>query len=148
MKLEHYIFLSLILAAAIVTGSTLCVAAHFPYLMEQAEKARAVQLAVTQEATERDPATSMTYTPAEISRGSSAGVDIMVITAAEKEQILTMLKSLGMDDQAELSTFIRSFQERHALNATGLLDSKTLHIIMEEAKLVKVDHTTRQASLN
>lgn len=148
MKVEHCIFLSLVLVAAIVTGSTLCVAANFPYLMAQAEKAQALQLAQTQGTDEKAATASMPYAPSEISRGSSSGADVMVITAAEKEQIVNMLKTLGMDDQAELSTFIKGFQEKHSLNATGLLDSKTLHFIMEEAKLVKADSITRQASLN
>lgn len=148
MKLEHYIFLCLVLVAAIVTGSTLCVAANFPYLMAQSEKAQAMNLASTQAATEKATPAYAPYSPAEISRGSSSGADVMVITAAEKEQIINMLKSIGMDNETELSTFIKGFQEKHSLNATGLLDSKTLHFIMEEAKLVKADSITRQASLN
>jgi len=148
VKLEHCLFLSLVLVAAIVTGSTLCVAANFPYIMEQAEKAQTLQLTPTPEANEKIARASMADAPAGISRGSSSGADVMVITAAEKEQIINMLNSLGMSSDEQLSSFIKGFQEKHCLDATGLLDSKTLHFIIEEAKLVKVEQGSRQASLN
>ena len=151
MRLEHHIFLTLVITAAIVTGSTLGVAANFPYILNQTEKSQSQQMIVQGQPAEavkadteaNSPATSAIYGGSPVS-----SADVMVITSAEKKQIIEMLKSLGMTDEADLSAFIKGFQQKHALDATGLLDSKTLHFIMEEAKLLKVDNITRQASLN
>lgn len=142
MKLEHYIFLSLVLMAAIITGSTLCVASNLPHILVQAEQAQQVQSALS-DRTAYNSATANTpytpYTPSAISRGSVSSTDVMVITAAEKEQIVNMLKNLGMRNENEMPSFIKGFQEKHALDATGLLDSKTLYFIIQESKLVRVD---------
>ncbi|MGI6434756.1 MAG: hypothetical protein ACOX0F_05275 [Syntrophomonadaceae bacterium] len=153
MKLEYYIFLSLVLTAAIVTGSTLGVAANFPYIVEQAQKAQAAQLTaqtVSSTLTESeglDPSVAATPTVATANNSASPvlSTDVMLITAAEKKQIVEMLIMLGMTTENDFSAFIKGFQQKHALDATGLLDSKTLHFIMEEAKLKKA--YTRQASL-
>lgn len=153
MKLEYYIFLSLVLTAAIVTGSTLGVAANFPYIVEQSQKTQTAQLTA--------PAVSSTLTGSEGLKPSVAAApsvitasnsgspvlssDVMLVTAAEKNQIVEMLIMLGMATEADFPAFVKGFQQKHALDATGLLDSKTLHFIMEEAKLKKA--CTRQASL-
>jgi len=142
MRLEHSIFLTLIITAAIITGSTLGVAANFPLILGQntitPQQPAAVQLSGDTVPVSGDHVAA--------SRSLSS-VDVMVITAAEKKQIVEMLKSLGMADEADLTAFIKAYQERHALDATGLLDSKTLHFIIQEAKLLRVENVTRQASL-
>ncbi len=139
MKLEHYIFLSLVLMAAIITGSTLCVASNLPHILVQAEQAQQVQSALSDRTAYNSATANTPYTPSAISRGSVSSTDVMVITAAEKEQIVNMLKNLGMRNEDEMPSFIKGFQEKHALDATGLLDSKTLYFIIQESKLVRVD---------
>lgn len=153
MKLEHYVFFSLLLTAAIITGSTLGLASGFPYVAEQVQKNQIAQLSDSQtDSTQpmlEEPDSSSVAEQAVIGDGvlvaTAADGDIIPMTPAEKTQVLEMLTVLGMSAEADLSSFIASFQQKYTLDATGLLDAKTLYLIIEETKREKA--YMRQAGL-
>ncbi len=146
MKLEHYVFFSLILAAAIVTGSTLGILLHFPQIAEQVQ---VTQLAAKDHILGH-PESVITQMPTPTGQPSEArleistadncttsvlGHDVMLVSAGERKQIVEMLKMIGMAAETDLPAFIKNYQQKYSLEVTGLLDSKTLHYILEEAKL-------------
>jgi peptidoglycan hydrolase-like protein with peptidoglycan-binding domain len=52
-----------------------------------------------------------------------------------------MLFSLGMDEKDDLNQFVREFQKKNALEATGTLDSQTLETIIKQTTLQEVSRS-------
>lgn len=148
MKPEHFIFFIFILAAAVVTGSTFSFAAHFPYIVERAETlavadrdystaASTSEVQYHQYSAEQESASVMT------AGTKKKSTDLLVIDAQEKEQIMQMLVSLGMHQEANYQEFIRDFQAQNELTPTGSLDSITLKTIIAQVQLAKTAELVR-----
>lgn len=126
MKKEHVIFLVLLLAAAIVTGSTAGFISHFKYIVQYQQAGHTQTCATTQEP-EEDHA----------DRASNRSEKVMVVSDQEEEAIYDMLLELGMNQGEEPSRFIAEFQQQQSLKPTGNLDSSTLQVIIQQATLKK-----------
>lgn len=173
IKTEHFIFLVLVLAAAVVVGSTMGILSNYKYISHQVKVNAQLQEAQEKQkelakhskatiASENESANSTqnntsyqnsanssneskdsgeTNTQAS-STASSVKVaandnSLMVLSQAEQQQIESMLDSVDVSKDADYGNRIRSFQEKHALSVTGILDSSTLSTLIQQAKLQK-----------
>ena len=146
MKLDQCIFLSLILCAAIILGSTTCVAVNFPYIKQQADKVHAGTTVAQQSQSDKPHSTTADTVSSsfpnnaqtKLADNHTGSTDVMVMTSTEKAQLINMLATLGLKQESDMFAFIKEFQSKHSLTPTGNIDSKTLSYIMEEVKLQKV----------
>ena len=65
----------------------------------------------------------------------------MEITAQEKNEIRKMMQQLGMAEDQPEAEFIMEFQRNHNLQATGILDSQTLNLMIKEATYNKASRS-------
>ncbi|MGS0746098.1 peptidoglycan-binding domain-containing protein [Syntrophomonas erecta subsp. sporosyntropha] len=138
MKNEHFIFLVLILSAAIIAGSTAGIINNFESIANHLQQKQA--LASNDEDTpEVAKGENETSPPrqASVDTVSSGTSEYMVITDAEQQEIKNMLSTLGMKSGQDPAEFIRHFQKDHSLNATGNLDSQTLQLIINQSTRVQ-----------
>ena len=165
MKKEYYIFLILIVAAAVITGSTIGLASNFDLIMKnsplqaeqmQAEQAQSGQTQTEQLSTEHlqiasidkpmednsmDTTAELAATPNSPSRGGNSPYfkDDLIISPHDRRQILGLLVVLGMIDTNNYDTFLKEFQTQHELNPSGNLDTDTLNHIIEQVRSEKVN---------
>lgn len=132
MKKEYFIFLILIVAAAVVTGSTIAFASNFD---------------VINSSLNQTPTANLESQLADVSNDkedlsdSDDTYEVTVISAGEQEQILRMLKALGLVNGADPEEYIKNFQAQNSLEPTGNLDSETLSLIIEQIKLEKANES-------
>lgn len=166
MKKEYYIFLVLIVAAAVITGSTIGLASNFDLLIRdklipvqqvQAEKSQSelltkeqssveqVQIASVELAAENNIDTRATITPITPSRGVSEPAPYfdndVEINPHDQEQILGLLVALGVISPLNYDKFLEEFQTLHELNPSGHLDASTLNLIIEQFRTGRANHT-------
>ncbi|MBC7075192.1 MAG: hypothetical protein H5T98_03810 [Syntrophomonadaceae bacterium] len=139
MKKENFFFLIFVLAAAVITGSTLGIANSLIYIREQGEALK--QEAAAQENSQEETAAEFSLYAALESEAPVPAApslpELMVITEAEKEEIQGMLTGLGMVEGADYNKFIMEFQKNNSIEPTGYLDSQTLQAIIKQATLQK-----------
>jgi len=139
MKKENFFFLIFVLAAAVITGSTLGIANSLIYIKEQGEVLK--QEAAAQENSQEETAAESSLYAGLESEGPVPAApslpELMVITEAEKEEIQSMLTGLGMVESADYNKFIIEFQKNNSIEPTGYLDSQTLQAIIKQATLQK-----------
>lgn len=147
MRKEHILFLTLITAAAVIAGSTVSLATNMKYIIGNIEKSTGIEVQTQQVA---DKSIEHNSEGTKTSRGSDGrdlpsvdGINYEAMTDVEKQQIMEMLASLGMTNEAEYTAFITDFQAKHSLQPTGVLDSETLDAIVEQIKLQRVLNEVR-----
>ncbi|MBO8158889.1 peptidoglycan-binding domain-containing protein [Thermosyntropha sp.] len=155
MRKEYVLFFSLILAAAIISGTTLSMAANADVIIKNSQLKQSQNLSSninkkqeeniqekieknTQNQTNTADTSELINTP---SRKSFRYIYIsdtgkqLPLTEEEKAQVISMLKELGMSDEDEYSQFLKDFQEKHNLPPTGILDSLTLELIINQVQI-------------
>ncbi len=152
MKKEHLIFLVFIASAALVSGYTLSFTSCYKVIMQQDPERGAIIAEQQSENQNIAPDISDNSTAAEgcsvaclsdVQTQPSIGTaksktEMMVIDNIEKAEIEAMLTALGLQEGQEYTQFIRDFQQQQLLEPTGILDSATLNLIMQQVKLDKV----------
>lgn len=137
------IFLILILCSAIVTGTTIGIAANFPLLTQHIQS-------TTDQAAEYEPTPSAEQQSADQDAGFinvanseelNRSHQMMVVTSEEKDEIRSMLEQLGMSSDQDEAEFIREFQINNSLSPTGSLDSQTLNMMIKQATLNKASRS-------
>lgn len=147
MKKENMFFLIMVLMAAVIAGATMGIVSSFDVIVDRINvmnsevelhnKALAEAEEADTAATEKAPAETQAQAVA-VSGASTGSItysttsDIMVVTAEEKAQITEMLHQLGMPQGGDYNQFIKDFQQRQNLPATGSLDSCTLRVIINK----------------
>lgn len=143
MQRGQMIFLILMLCSAIVTGTTIGIAANFPLLTQHIQS-------TADQAAESEPALPAQQQSADREAGSiniassearNRSNQMMVITAEEKNEIRSMLEQLGMSSDQDEAEFIREFQISNSLSPTGSLDSQTLNMMIKQATLNKASRS-------
>lgn len=136
MRREHFIFLILIVAAAVITGSTIGFASNFDVIAAHIKQPEINNL--------DSPVTTVDKDKDKLSFDlevlPSLDTDLN-ISEKEQKQIVEMLNILGMVDNTNYNQFIKDFQTQHALPPTGSLDSKTLNLIIEQVKLTQTSRS-------
>lgn len=143
MKREYLFFLVMVLAAAIITGATIGFTSHFHCIAVQLHENSATVEKVSEQTETSESKNAMVGNQAQDSKinkqvaGSYSANPVsqqgyMVLSRDEKEQVISMLESLGAKEGTDYSKFIRNFQQEKALTPTGNLDSLTLQAIIRE----------------
>ncbi|MDD2586188.1 MAG: hypothetical protein PHT79_06325 [Syntrophomonadaceae bacterium] len=151
MKKEHFFFLVLVLAAAIVTGSTIGIVNNLDIILEPNHNVLAssdnlqVEKRVAQNSNSDDVSNISRSTASRNSNiEKTDSTELMLVSQQEQEQIVDMLKYLGMTESADYSEFIRQFQQTHSLNPTGNLDSLTLDTVIRQVTINKVSDAVKE----
>ncbi len=131
MKKEHFLFLTLIMASAIVVGSTIGLVNNIDVLasLEQGRKGYYETDKIEYNEVSRGTSTD---------RVSHKNIDIVEVSEQEKEEIINMLKYLGMGDNKEYSEFIEQFQRENSLNITGYINHETLDSIVRQVTVNRI----------
>lgn len=150
MKKEYIVFLILVVCSAMICASTLVITSNLTLIAESAQKAKlaahpetAAESGQTPKATASQVQTTGNRVQAAAlvvaSTDSKAAAEVMLITPTEQEQIQNMLASLSASDQGDYKQLLKEFQNKHALNPTGEMDTSTLNEIMRQVALMKTN---------
>lgn len=137
MKQENLIFLILLVAMAVVLGSTTAVVSTLTaYAAHQEISANAGSSPQP-----ANPESAKGSTPATTAPAGSAGQQPMdgcsaALSPVETQEVKRMLEELGHSSSA-LSESLKSFQEQHQIASTGILDGFTLDSIINQLSLTK-----------
>jgi hypothetical protein len=149
MKPTTYIFLVLVLAAAIVTGSALAITSNFQAIKTAADQQNQsgsspnAREAVSKDAAGTDSASVKPPQNAAVqtaSVNSDTDTEFMVVSPQENAEIAAMLQNLGMTDSRDS---IKQYQQTRGIEATGNLDSITLNSIINDAKIQRAAQQTQ-----
>ena len=137
MKNEHGLFFALVLAAAIITGSTLGMMGNVKYVLTHQPKTEdKLLLASGPKVTPEISPNQGVQTPSASAAETATREQTVLISPEEKTEVVAML---NMVDTSSLNynQRIKTFQEKHALSVTGVLDSTTLGLLIQQAQLQK-----------
>lgn len=154
MKKEYVFFLVLVLAAAIVTGSTIGIVNNLDIILGHNHNADNVlassdNLPIEKRVAQNNNSDDVSnISRSAASRNSNIATpdatELMLVSQQEQEQIVDMLKYLGMPEGADYSEFIRQFQQTHSLKPTGNLDSITLDTVIRQVTINKVSEAVQE----
>ncbi len=153
MKKEYFWFLTFILAAAVVTGSTLGMITNFKYISQHTKARLQEQKELELEKTQKtnnleldDPfgqtketgtTQSSTSSDTSLALGPAADNATLVISNEEKNEIDAMLNTLDDSTKTDFGERIKHFQLKNALPSTGIIDLQTLNLLINQAKIEK-----------
>jgi len=143
MKKEHFIFLTLLLCAAIIIGSTIGLTSNLKYIVNQMPEKKIEAAPLEQEQgpsnksqIENDISSEKAENNEIINRTSGQILyyigNNLTFSQEEKQEVTAMLASLGAEKKGDYSQFIREFQRKKGLTPTGTLDDLTLNAIINE----------------
>lgn len=141
MKQSTFFFLTLVLAAAIITGSTLGVISNFENIKTAVQNQPVANVANT-EASEREeisptgngPSSSQATVQTALAPTGSNSTELMVISPEDGAEITSMLVQLGMTGETDSTEFIKQYQQTRGIQPTGNIDSMTLNSIIKDVK--------------
>lgn len=146
MKKEYYLFFMFILAAALVTGSTLSVCANFKYLSQQSklqqQQQKSISAKKTSDAASTADNSNTSKTESAVAAGpkladnGTSGSNKMIISHDEQAEITAMLEAMGSGNE-DYTLRIKDFQEKNSLPVTGVMDTETLNLLINKATLQK-----------
>lgn len=147
MKKEYFWFLIFILAAAVVTGSTLGILANFEYISKQSQIRQQEMKAVEANPNEHSSLPNQVQasnnkpgsadTTPQLAANGATDTTVMVVSQTEQFEIDAMLNAVESSNNKDYSTRVRSFQERNALPITGIMDSQTLNTLINQVTIQK-----------
>lgn len=148
MKQERVILLILLVASAIVLGTTCAIVTMVPDLVSRQETTLQAEPHSSLSPQESESASAPEdVKPAGIyGESSPAGENYKAaLTPVEKSEIQRMLKELG-HQQPTLSQSIRSFQTQNNIKTSGVLDGTTLDSIIQQTTLLRSQAFRRQVA--
>lgn len=137
MKKEYFWFLILILAAAIVTGSTLGILTNFKYISQQSKLIQQDKAAGSLNSSYTSFEQSSSNSSQQIVAQKAVDTTAMVVSSHEQKEIETMLNAVENCNCSDFNDQVRNFQEKHALPITGIMDSQTLNTLINMATIQK-----------
>lgn len=146
MKKSTFFFLVLVLAAAVVTGSTLSVISNFELIKSAAQNQSTINNASSENAQQIEPA-DVHKDNASVQTASAttdASTELMVVSPEESAEITSMLVNLGMTCDTDSGKFIKQYQVTHGIQPTGNMDSITLSSIINDVKIERATQLTNQ----
>ncbi len=144
MKKANFLFVILIVAAAVITGSTIAIASNFDLLVAQANQTQVVQsdkIGFQLDELEKIPELSESEFDQVLTQFPEQDISNEAFSQHEQKQVLEMLYALGMVNGNNYNEFILDLQKKHKLEPTGELDSQTLSLILEQFKLKKANNS-------
>lgn len=150
MKKEYFIFIILILAAAIVSGSTLCFFSNFKYISQQI-KVQQQQTKASQAADSADSGLSDQTAKADMPSAASDSTQQLALSSTNAETLVSQTDQNEIDamldavdtngNEEDYSLRIKNFQKKNALPITGVMDTQTLNALINRATLQRaIEH--------
>lgn len=148
LKQENILFIVLLVAAAIVLGTTIGIINNMHYLVKHTAKTKTSQVtpvvhpdqpaaAKNAPTAEKKPVEeSPSVDAATRAENMEAAKSNHILTPTEVSEIVSMLKELGYND-ATLNASVRAFQHQNQITTNGTLDNETLEQIIQELTLKK-----------
>ncbi len=139
MKKEYLVFFVLLVAVAMIMGSTFAIVSALQTYKSQQTKTPVNSQAMVEKAnseTERTAAVSRESRYISSNAPGRDGASSSKLTPFETREVKRMLNELGYTKET-LSQSLKSFQEEHQLANTGILDSVTLDSIINLLSLNK-----------
>ncbi|CFY12410.1 Peptidoglycan binding-like [Syntrophomonas zehnderi OL-4] len=147
MKKEYVWFLILVLAAAVLTGSTLGIVTNFshivqyhkPSIKEQNPEVQSLENQINEK-----PAQDLSPLHDEPMNVASPGgiavvtpdeTIVLSVSESEKAAITAMLNSVQPSHSPDFDTNLKHFQEKNYLPATGIVDLQTLQTLINQATI-------------
>lgn len=137
MKKEHTIFLTLIVAAAVITGSTFGMLQNLPLIFETSQEIQKVETEKMSETT-RVPANEDVEAADEEAISTYDSDPAIIMTAEEERELQQMLDNVSPGESGDYRQQIMNFQKKNMLTVTGVLDTQTLNTIVQQATQQKV----------
>lgn len=155
MKKEYFWFLIFILAAAVVTGSTLGIITNFKYITQHhklsIQEQESPELHSLESQINRQPVqdssqpsntndTAINHqhaagSPASITIATSEDTIELPVSEAEKAEINAMLNTIESSNNADFNAQLKNFQEKNSLPSTGVIDLQTLQTLINQATI-------------
>lgn len=161
IKKGNFFFLVFLLAAAVILGSTLGVISNINYIVQKNEMNK--QKSTSSQAEEDNAAEPVkisppTASPADnasdnlefevtpVQSSSSVNPDQIDIGDEERHLLKEMLYNLGMKDTDDFNNFVRAFQNKNSLRATGNIDYPTLNAIIQQSTMQQVSKSLKEGA--
>lgn len=159
IKKGNFFFLVFLIAAAVVIGSTVGLISNVNYIVHETEMLKensstsnVEEEPVAETETETPDTTSQTDSTANIESSvpaaqpsnPTANPDQLDIGDDERQLLREMLYSLGMKETDNFNDFVRSFQFKNSLNATGNIDYATLNAIIQQSTMQQVSKSMNE----
>ncbi|MDD2619964.1 MAG: peptidoglycan-binding domain-containing protein [Syntrophomonadaceae bacterium] len=152
IKKGNFFFLIFLLAAAIILGSTIGLISNINYIVRQTEILKEKPISTdteeekTMAETECEPTGSISpdadsSIPGTQAVNSPAAANHIDIGDEERYLLKEMLYDLGMNESDNFNDFVRSFQNKNSLHATGNIDYATLNAIIQQSTMQEVSRS-------
>lgn len=134
MKKEYILFFSFILSAAIITGTTLGMVGNVQLLLSNPAINSGPILS------EQKPAPEISTENSDSTQSEEAETDhhnnlTKSISETDKAIVESMLDKVDANTSQDYDQRIVEFQKEHSLKETGCIDSLTLGVLIQQAKL-------------
>ena len=155
----NFFFLIFLLAAAVVLGSTVGLISNINYIVHKTEmvkehstSSKAEEETVTEPEAASPEATPQADTASNLEPSApttqSAAIDPNQVDIGDHERQLLkeMLYDLGMSETDDFNDFVRSFQNKNNLKATGNIDYLTLNAIIQQSTMQEVSKSMQEGT--
>lgn len=149
IKKGSFFFLVFLVAAAVILGSTVGLISNINYIVHQRMNNHNSTSSQAEETVSDEPADASreaasetdnannceSSTPSAQSALLPADPNQIDIGDDERQLLKEMLYNLGMKETDDFNAFIRAFQNKNSLQATGNIDYSTLSAIIQQSTL-------------
>lgn len=159
IKKGNFFFLVFLLAAAVILGSTIGLISNVSYIVHQGMNKQNSTTSKVEEKTVTEPADTSSETapqtdnaknessvPSAQSALPSANPNQIDIGDDERQLLKEMLYNLGMKETDDFNNFVRAFQNKNSLQATGNIDYQTLNVIIQQSTLQEVSRSLKEGT--
>ncbi|MEA1960807.1 MAG: hypothetical protein U9N81_05920 [Bacillota bacterium] len=139
MKKEYIVFFSFILSAALITGITLGMVGNVKLILSSP----AINSSIILSEQKTDPENSTEnpdQTPSDEVQTEYQSNPTESMSATDKTVVESMLDKVDANKGQDYDQRIIEFQKTHSLEETGYIDSLTLGVLIQQAKLQTTYH--------
>ncbi len=159
LKKGNFFFLVFLLAAAVILGSTVGLISNINYIVKTEMNKEKPTSSKAEEETVAEPESTSPETtpqadyaynnletsdPPAQSVSPSADPNQIDIGDEERQLLKEMLYNLGMKETDDFNAFVRAFQNKNSLQATGNIDYSTLNAIIQQSTLQEVSKSLNE----
>lgn len=136
MKKESYLFFIFLMAAAVVTGSTCGILSNIKHVSDYVQSP-SVSIEGTVESAALNQ--NISYSSSTEQADLDAQNDNLMLSMQDQQEVNVMLNNLLENEDRGFYDRLKSFQAKNSLETTGMLDVQTLSILIQQAKLDRID---------
>jgi len=145
---RHYFIITLMMALAVIVGSTLGIASNLQLIVERAnhinqqnnnQKSNLLSEKTSSSENQNITDSSINLSAIKPANSSDSSMDLLASDQAEIEKMLRTL----IDSSQDFQTDLINYQKSHSLHPTGQLDYETLDRMIYEAKVKRAAELAR-----